>query len=212
MRTVSFSSAPVHDSLTNDFVCYSLNIDGDPSAGASVGHAPTDSPGFCTRGIGKQNVQCLFLTPDGRIFHAASGFQGPEDLKAQLDTALKLFADIQEHPDRDGQIVRDYHQKRLDELQAESNAGSTLPGSFGQFMSQLSRGGVPGGGFNPTSFANAMNCGMPNPDYSDNQYMVEHPLIRLDQFERNPRELVGYERSAFVSVGNGGASGGQIGQ
>jgi hypothetical protein len=211
MRTVSFSSAPVRDSLTNDFVCYSLNTDGDPSAGLSVSHAPSDSPGFCTQGIGKQNVQCLFLTPDGRIFHTASGFQGPADLEVHLGTARRLFAAIQDDPEQAERTVRDFHQEQLAAQPTDGNVRLPLPRSFGEMMTQFSSGGSRDGQF--SALMNGM-FDFPRRDAAnhDARYMVEHPLISLSEFQRNPRELVGYECSAFVSVGNGGASGGQIGR
>ncbi len=213
MRTVSFSSDPVHDLLTSDFVCYSLNTEGDPSAGSSMAHAPTDTPGHCTQGIGKQNVQCLFLTPDGEIFHTASGFQSPAELSEHLETASTLFAAIQENPDRADRIVHDLHQERLDELQtSDADARRMIPGSFAQFMTQIARRGNRGGRFNPTTVDGIFDLKTQDAAYNDNRYMVEHPLITLEEFQRNPRELVGHERTAFASVGNGGASGGRIGQ
>jgi hypothetical protein len=210
MRTVSFSSAPVHDSLTEDFVCYSLNTEGDPSAGASVGHAPTDSAGHCSQGIGKQNVQCLFLTPEGEILHTASGFQGPEDLKGHLETAAMLFGAIQDDPDRSEWLVRDLHQKRLAAF--EANDSARRPDSVAQFMTQFTRTAARGRRPGRTSVDNIFDFKTQDAAYNDNRYMVEHPLIPLEQLQRNPRELVGHGHTAFVSVGNGGASGGQIGR
>lgn len=213
MRTVSFSSDPVRKSLTNDFVCFSLNTDGDPSAGSSMAHAPTDTPGRCTQGIGKQNVQCLFLTPDGEIFHTASGFQSPENLSEHFETARTLFDAIRANPDRARQIVRNFHQERLDATRvADDSARRTARGSFPRFMTQIVRMGTRGNGFDPTSVHDIFDLKTQDAAHNDNRYMVEHALIRLDEFQRNPRELVGYERTAFASVGNGGASGGQIGQ
>ena len=74
--------------LNEDFVCATINTEGDPTAGASVGHAPTDSCGSSFRGIGRQNVQCLFLTPKGEIFHVASGFRGADDLESVAGVAV----------------------------------------------------------------------------------------------------------------------------
>ena len=178
MRTVSFSSDPVHDSLTDDFVCYALNTEGDPSAGSSMAHAPTDTPGHCTQGIGKQNVQCLFLTPDGEVFHTASGFQSPEELSEHLETASTLFAAIQERPDHADRIVHDVHQEQLDELHT-SNADSrrTARGSLAQFMTQIARTGTRGGRFNPTTVNGIFDLKTQDVAYNDNRYMVEHPLI-----------------------------------
>ena len=72
-------------------------------------------------------------------------------------------------------------------------------------------GGARDGQLFPSSMNGMFDLLTQDAEHNDARYMVEHPLIRLREFERNPRELVGYERSAFVSVGNGGASGGQIG-
>ena len=213
MRTVSFSSAPVQELLKHDFVCYSLNTAGDPSAGSSIAHAPTDAAGHCTQGIGQQNVQCLFLTPAGEIFHTASGFQGAEDLRGHLETASTLFAAILENPDRADVIVRNAHHQRLEELRnTDNDLPRTAPGSIAQFLSEMSRSGNRGGRFDPTRVSGIFQLKTRNAEYSDNSYMTEHPLTTLTEFQRNPRELVGHGRTAFVSVGTGGASGGQIGQ
>jgi len=212
MRTVSFSSAPVHDRLSDGFVCCSINTDGDPSAGASVGHAPADTPGQCTQGVGKQNVQCLFLTQDGEIFHTASGFQGPEDLQRHLEAASTLFAAIRNAPDHARRIVREFHEERLTELDRDNSSRRTAPAAIAQFMTQFTHMATRGRRRNRTSVDDMFEFKTQNAEYSDNRYMVEHPLITLEEFQRNPRELVGREHTAFISVGNGGASGGQIGR
>ena len=213
MRTVSFSSAPVRRILSDDFICFSLNTEGDPSAGASMAHAPTDAAGQCSQGIGKQNVQCLFLTPEGDIFHTACGFQSPEQLREHLDSAAELFHEIRENPDRANMIVRNAHQERLDALRDDgNNARRRTPGSLAQFLSEMARSRAGGGQFNPTAVSGVFDFKTRDAEYNDNRYMVEHPLIAIEEFQRNPRELVGHERTAFASVGNGGASGGQIGQ
>src|SRR5262245_55323216 len=93
MRTVSFSSPKVQDALTQDFVCAVINTEGDPTAGTSCAHSPTDKPGPCTRGLGHQNVQCLFLTPKGEILHAACGHLDAEDMEQEIAFAHKLFND-----------------------------------------------------------------------------------------------------------------------
>jgi hypothetical protein len=113
MRTVSFSSAPVRELLNSRFENSFLSSLGDSSAGSSVGHAPTDSPGSCSRGIGRQNVQCLFMTPDGRVFHASSGFRSSDDLLTELQFALKTFEAIQKSPDEAPAIVTQVHKQRL---------------------------------------------------------------------------------------------------
>jgi len=91
MRTVSFSQPQVNQTLSNDFVCFTTSTEGDPSAGQSIRHRPKDPAGPCVRGNGQQNVQTLFLTPEGEIFHAASGYLAPEDMLAELEYARELF-------------------------------------------------------------------------------------------------------------------------
>ena len=46
----------------------------------------------------------------------------------------------------------------------------------------------------------------------DHRFMVQHPLISANTLLKNPRMLVGHERSAFSSTANGNPSGGQIGK
>lgn len=121
MRTVSFSSDKVRKLLNDDFQCATVNTDGDPTAGMSSAHAPGDSCGRCSRGIGKQNVQCLFLTPKGNIFHVASGFVGPKDLEKELRFALQLHKDIRKKPESAKGLVAARHRARLKTLGFNTN-------------------------------------------------------------------------------------------
>jgi hypothetical protein len=116
MRTVTFSSDNVRNHLNNNFVCTMVNTTGDPSAGASCKHAPTDTPGPCSRGIGHQNVQSLFLTPAGEIFHAASGYLSAEDMDKELSFGSDLYALMKRTPAQARQIVTQAHARRLKEL------------------------------------------------------------------------------------------------
>ena len=116
MRTVSFSSAPVQKMLKSDFVCSTINIDGDPTAGASLAHAPTDSCGSSSRGIGRPNVQTLFLSPAGEILHVASGYVGPKDMAKEIRFAKKLHDATKKSPENAKTIVANLHANRLKEL------------------------------------------------------------------------------------------------
>ena len=218
MRTVSFSPAPVRKMLQDEFICQLINTTGDPSAGASIGHAPHDSAGFCTRGIGKQNVQCLFLTPQGEIFHTASGFRGPEDMQTELEFALATFEKIRRQPSKAKQLVRDVHIQRLRQVGFSDdvilNSGS--PFSTAMFDSirlaqQFSNGF--GKSQNPMGAVNEVFAikGRES-ELSDGRFAIQYPLLPMQQFMRDPRLLVGHETSAFQSVGNGGASGGLLGR
>ncbi|HEV3024395.1 MAG TPA: hypothetical protein VGX76_18090, partial [Pirellulales bacterium] len=116
MRTVSFSSPAVQKTIKSRFICTRVNTTGEPTAGASFSHAPSDPPGPCLRGSGRQNIQLLFLTPQGELFHALTGYVGPDDLAAELTFALETYEALQsQHDDRE-QIVRDAHTERLQSL------------------------------------------------------------------------------------------------
>ena len=91
MRTVSFSHPAVRRMAKNDFVCTYTNTEGDPTSGASISHRPSDPPGPCIRGNGKQNVQTLFLTPQGEVFHVATGFLSGDDLAEEMKFAGNMF-------------------------------------------------------------------------------------------------------------------------
>ena len=215
MRTVSFSSPAVRTRLQNDFVCQLINTTGDPTSGASVGHAPSDAAGQCTRGIGKQNVQCLFLTPSGEIFHAASGYRGPEDLRSELDFALALYRGVRKQPSSAKQLVRDVHTERLrnqgfsdDLITSPDSTGMLLAMRMGQDFAGLNRStGNPLDAVNQVFAIKGRNS-----ELSDGRFSVHYPMIPMREFLENPRILVGHESSAFQSVGNGGASGGPIGR
>jgi hypothetical protein len=219
MRAVSFSSAPVNKTLNNDFVCHYVNTEGDPSAGQSQAHAPNDPPGRCVEGIGNQNVQALFLTPEGKIFHTASGYRGPKQLLKELAFAKNLFEEIQEDPRNAERIVRTEHLRKMkaEGISKESLKRAGSPGgevaAMMQSMFPLRRGGsVPASAsrqFNPQNFPDRMFAGKTKHSrLLDYRFAAEHPMMPLNDFEKNPRLLVGNAVTAFAS---GPASGGRIG-
>jgi hypothetical protein len=220
MRTVSFSSTPVRRLLNSEFVSHIINTEGDPSAGSSHGHAPNDQAGICTDGIGRQNVQVLFLTPQGKIFHTASGFQGPQELLNELQFAKATFASIQKQPNRAREIVRNVHAKILEEKNiATSSKPTSTP--FELLESLVGLGNIPnrtgrrtnrstsGGRVTPRNMASRIFAAKTQAaETGDCRFMINHPLIAYDDFEKNPRLLVGNSHTAFVS---GSPSGGKIG-
>lgn len=216
MRTVSFSQPQVQQTLSRDFVCFTTSTEGDPSAGASIRHRPQDPAGTCLRGNGQQNVQTLFLTPEGEIYHAASGYLSPEDLLAELEYARDLFVQLrQAPPDQRVQVVKTSHRQRLEQLKFsadEIDAGSpnvgmgmnfqmTLPsgGNFGTFLPGAAGEGK--GATSPTfdpmeSFARGQIL-------SDHKFCIDHPLLTATAFERDPTPLVGTGKSFFMSNSSG---------
>jgi hypothetical protein len=208
MRTVSFSSDPVRRLLNGQFVCALINTEGDPNAGSSCAHAPTDTPGPCARGIGHQNVQCLVLTPKGEIVHAASGYLGPDDLTEELDFALKTFAAVKKSPARGKRHVADVHARRLKDLGYDD---ADIQGPRRTLLQEMLRpGGLAAGGrLNNVQdvFAHKTRRTVLN----DHKFSVRHPLLPFKEFASRPQLLVGTERTAFSSTSNGTPSGGRIG-
>ena len=171
MRTVSFSSDPVRQALQTDFVPAVINTTGTPATGASCKHSPREQPGLCTPGVGHQNVQCVFLTPEGEIFHAVTGHRSPKALADDLDYAARLFARMKAEPDQARDLVIDRHRATLTALGPAENGGfdmtSLLDGSFRR--------------------------------RKDAQFCVHHPLMTWESLQRRPQLLVGAEKTFFAS-------------
>ena len=176
MRTVSFSSDPVQETLKTKFIAAVVNTTGTPATGASCKHAPNEQAGMCTPGIGHQNVQCLFLTPEGEIFHAVTGHQSPKALAEELTYAERLFAKIKENPEQARELVVERHRATLAAL----------------------------GG--PAQFGPDMMTGMLDGSFrrrKDTQFCVDHPLMSWNDLQRRPELLVGNEKTFFASKSGG---------
>ena len=183
MRTVSFSSDPVQQALAADFIPAVVNTTGTAATGASCKHAPNEQPGTCTPGIGHQNVQCLFLTPEGEIFHVASGHQSPKALAAELDVASRLFAQIKKDPGRARELVADRHRTTLAALGAPDKPGFDNP-ALDNANPALDMMGMFDGSFRRRK---------------DAQFCVDHPLMSWSALQRQPQLLVGNEKTFFAS-------------
>jgi hypothetical protein len=212
---VTFSSTAVRKLLDDEFVCTLINTEGDPTAGVSMGHAPSDPPGPCSRGVGKQNVQCLFLTSDGKVFHAVSGFVGPDDMKDELQFGLTLFKTLRKMPSRAKEAVIDAHAKRLKTLgftDAEvKQAKSAQTGfDFGGVM-QVPGFSTDGDHFDAKKDKGFFGLGSRATVLHDYRFVMTNPLLAMGDFLKKPQLLVGSGKSAFVSTGNGIPSGGPIG-
>lgn len=204
MRTVSFSDVGVRKLLNEDFICFRLNTRGDPTAGESFSHAPSDPAGPCLRGNGRQNVQILFMTPAAEIFHVLTGYVGPEDLKAELDWALAVYGEITEQSDDRKSAVRNAHVAFLrkagfSDAEIERPAGG-FPGMFAGAVPRL-----PIGDDGSLSLDRAMEGLERNQALADHRFVIEHPLLPMSQFE--PEMLVGNGKSFFGSTSFGNAPG-----
>ena len=210
MRAVSFSSPDVQKKMNQDFVCVAVNTEGDPSAGSSQAHAPSDRAGRCAPGIGNQNVQTIFLTPDRRIFHTASGFQDARALEREMEFAKDLFQKIQKSPRLAEQVVREDHHDRMikagyspQTLQRAGQLASPFGGQAG--ITGFPRTSQPSSSSMPINIFARKTEQTRMLDY---QFSQKYPMLEWDQFEENPRLLVGNAVTAFSS---GNASGGRIG-
>lgn len=194
MRTVSFSNKSVRKMLNNEFVNTYTNTTGDPSAGKSIWHSPDDSPGRCERGLGEQNVQTIFMTPEGKIFHAANGYLSSEDLLAEINFAKELFSRIKDSQSGSRALVREAHRKRLEQLgYSEEEIAKAL--SNDPFVTTDLIQKAEGGSIFAGKTKKAVLAG--------NAFSIKHPMMDYRTFEKDPTVLVGKGSSAFVSQSNG---------
>ncbi|MBL8892018.1 MAG: hypothetical protein JNL67_18730 [Planctomycetaceae bacterium] len=221
MRTVSFSQPQVQAVLSRDFVCFTTSTEGDPSAGESIRHRPSDNAGTCLRGNGQQNVQTLFLTPDGRIFHAVSGYIAPDDLLEELRFAQELFAVLQVTPQADQEEkLKTAHRDRLTQLEFTPEQIDAVGPNIGlgmdlsAFVPSLNPGNplIPQ---NPRTAPGNRPVAPPLDPMSifargqilnDHKFCMKHPLMPAPKFDRDPTALIGTGKSFFMSS-SGGNSG-----
>jgi hypothetical protein len=198
MRTVSFSSPAVRKILNEQFICTRIDTTGDPTAGTSFSHAPSDPPGPCARGNGQQNIQLLFLTSEGELFDTLAGFVGPEDLADELKLALSIVKRLRDKPADPRQVVRDLHADYLAKLgysraEIEQSGDDPLGGMFTGIGSALSQGN-----FAPEKMLEGLTRGQA---LHDHRFAIRHPLLPWKQFR--PEMLVGSGKSFFGSTGSG---------
>ncbi len=216
MRAVSFSNARVQKSLNDQFVCCYTNTQGDPSAGASFSHAPDDEPGPCGRGAGRQNIQTIFMTPDGEMFHVATGYLAPDDLLTELKFAHELFASLQRKPKSRNETVVKAHRARLKELGFKpgeiAESDSRLSDMFlsgpnpADFGIKVPRPGDFGVGVNLRGLGGNLFADISRRRMlKDHKFAMQHPLMTREEFEQNPQALVGRHKSFFGSHSGMGA-------
>ena len=207
MRTVSFCEPVVRNILNRNFVNTFTNTTGDPTAGQSIEHSPNSPSGNCIRGNGKQNVQTIFLTPAGEIFHVATGFLSGQDLANESKFALALFKEMKKSGS-DSTLVVDAHRKRLDEEGfAENEINARNP------FSQMAMMGMPGSNGSGTKSMNGpgktvdpqqmFGSFVKRQFLEDNQFSMRNPMMNWQQLEADPTKLVGNGKSFFSSSSSG---------
>src|SRR5262245_3271751 len=190
MRTVTFAAPAVKQLLNNSFVCAVMNTTGDPTAGESFSHAPKDPPGQCLRGNGEHNVQILVMTPTGELFHALSGYIGPDELEQELSFSLDTYASLRRDPNNAKRIIGDQHERFLkqrgftdDEIHRD---GLNPLSGFANFDQLATRSVSPTSG----QFSlDRMFEGFSRPRIlSDHRFSMEHPMLPVSEFR--PEMLV----------------------
>jgi hypothetical protein len=91
---VTLANKDVQKALNERFLCSWLDTQGDPDSGGSFAHGPKEPAPDVLRGNGDHNVQILFLTPQGEIFHAVAGYAEPKDLLDEIALAQRIYAGI----------------------------------------------------------------------------------------------------------------------
>lgn len=193
MRTVSFSDPTVRNTLANEFVSAYTNTQGTANTGMSFSHSPNEPPGPCGRGAGRQNVQTIFMTPRGQIYHVATGFLSPQDLREELDFAGQTHQSLQQAGANPQTLVA-LQSKRMNQL------GFSQPEVFNenQFQDLATM-------FSPSDLGIEMpgsrlfgDVGR-NRVLRDAKFVMKYPLMDHQQFEQNPALLVGHHKSFFGS-------------
>ena len=231
MRTVSFSQPEISRQLNRDFVCFTTSTEGDASAGESIRHRPNDPAGTCIRGNGQQNVQTLFLTPEGEIFHVISGYVSPEELSVELQFASKLFAALKKVPTNDRpNFIAEAHRSRLQQMGFSDDEIRSRGLNVGMGMSlPFEMPGKPAEGLAQTTNRDANDKSFANLDYllrqlptsseisangpfgmfvrgqisTDHKFCIDYPLQNHESFDRDPTPLVGNGKSFFMSSSSG---------
>ena len=210
MRTVSFSEPSVQNLLNRNFVNTFSNTRGNPTAGQSINHRPSDPAGFCIRGNGQQNVQTIFMTPEGEIFHVATGFLSADDLIDEANFALTLFDDMKQNRDsNNASLVAQSHRNRLKQLGFDDSDINDVSGMsrIMKMANNLGSGSrVPMGGRQSGNLVPGGDVFQPFIErqiIGDHQFSIKYPLITGAQLEQDPAKLVGNGQSFFASSSSG---------
>ena len=193
MRTVSFSDPTVGNTLASKFISTYTNTQGTANTGMSFSHSPDEPPGPCGRGAGRQNVQTVFMTPAGKIYHVATGFLSPDDLQAELEFASETYRSLRQSRDPGLRLVG-LQSERMSELGFSPTELQT-----DNLMQELTTM------FSPSDLGIRMPSRSPLGDVGRNRmlrdakFVVQNPLIDRHDFEQDPTRLVGQHKSFFGS-------------
>ncbi len=153
MRAGTLSNRKVQRLLKDRFVCAWVNTEGQKSAGASFAHEPGEAAPSCVRGNGKQNVQMIFLTPQGEIFHVLAGYINADQLAEELEFARKTYEKVlsASNPEEQEATVVSAHKTMAKKLQDKK-----FDGPLGKWERRRA--------------------------LKDHEFMTKHPLIHVDAF------------------------------
>ncbi len=224
MRTVTFSQRKLQGFLNNNFVNTFTNTTGDATSGTSINHRPNDRAGNCVRGNGKQNVQTVFMTPQGEIFHVATGFLAAEDLHDEAKFALNLFAAMQKTQrvvvteedsvggDTLSNLVVDAHRKRLEdlgfseneidppsEMARMQNLHNMMSNNAFTFPTNSNGSSTRNANRTDSILGDVFQGFIKKQILEDNQFSINHPLITQSELEQDPTKLVGNSKTFFSS-------------
>jgi len=148
------------------------------------------------------------MTPDGEIFHVATGYLDPKDLIEELEFACEVFDSMQKNPKNCQQIVANAHEQRLrrlgfkpNEIAAADNQMTDLlmsgcnPQDIGINVPKPQDFGVNLQGPGATLFQDVGRQRI----LKDNKFAMNNPLLPKKEFEKNPQSLVGRHKSFFGS-------------
>ena len=154
MRAGTLSNRKVRRLLKDRFVCAWVNTKGDKSAGASFAHEPGEAAPSCIRGNGEHNVQMIFLTPQGEIFHVLAGYIAADDLVEELEFARKTYEKVAaaSNPEEQEATVISAHKQMAKKL-----LDKEFDGPLGKWERRRA--------------------------LKDHEFMTKHPLIHVDAFK-----------------------------
>src|SRR5262249_1757151 len=114
--------------------------------------SPRDPAPSCIRGNGEHNVQMLFLTPEGKIFHVLAGYLSPKDLHEELQFALSTFDALNKTPAESREdAVTKAHEDMVKQLEKRS-----FPGPLGDWERRRA--------------------------VDDHRFVAKHPLLSVDSY------------------------------
>ncbi|MBK9386810.1 MAG: hypothetical protein IPN34_18505 [Planctomycetes bacterium] len=113
--------------LAEHFVVGWRNIEREKWCGLSHGYSSRQTALGTTNGAGGRNVQLFILAPDLTVLHALAGFWHPDDLRAELSLAQRLFAlyrDTSRSREEKLRMARSFHDQAIEHASAETLARS----------------------------------------------------------------------------------------